>query len=68
MLNCDDAIGKAIVEGYRRIPPNTPDEWGDLEHMADVTGHEAAQRLEEEERAAGIEPWWHRGQVWWHVP
>ncbi len=53
----EDAIGRAIVEGYRRIPPGTPDEWGDLEHMADVAGRETAQRLDEEERAAGFEPW-----------
>jgi predicted DNA-binding protein len=53
----DDAIGRAIVEGYRRIPAGTPDEWGDLEHMADVAGRETAQRLDEEERAAGFDPW-----------
>ncbi len=52
-----DAVGRAIVEGYRRIPPGTPDEWGDVEHMADVAGHETAQRLDREERDAGFEPW-----------
>ena len=25
------AIDRAIVEGYTRIPPGTPDEWGDVE-------------------------------------
>lgn len=52
-----DAIGEAIAEGYRRIPPGTPDEWGDLERMADLAGRETAQRLDQEERVAGVEPW-----------
>jgi predicted transcriptional regulator len=52
-----DAIGEAIAEGYRRIPPGTPDEWGDLEWMADVSGRELAQRLDQEEREAGFDPW-----------
>jgi predicted transcriptional regulator len=52
-----DAIGEAIAEGYRRIPPGTPDEWGDLELMADIAGREAAQRLDHEEREAGFDPW-----------
>ena len=24
------AIGRAIAEGYRRIPQDTPDKWGDI--------------------------------------
>ncbi len=52
-----DAIGEAIAEGYRRIPPGTPDEWGDLERTADIAGRETAQRLDQEEREAGFEPW-----------
>ena len=47
----------AIAEGYRRIPPGIPDEWGDLELMADIAGREAAQRLDQEEREAGFDPW-----------
>jgi len=27
--DCDE-IGRAIAEGYRRIPQDTPDEWGDI--------------------------------------
>lgn len=27
----DEAIGRAIVEGYTRVPPGVPDEWGDIE-------------------------------------
>lgn len=52
-----DTIGEAIADGYRRIPPGVPDAWGDLEADADVAGRETAQRLDEEERAAGFEPW-----------
>jgi predicted transcriptional regulator len=52
-----DAIGEAIAEGYRRIPPGTPDEWGDLEHMADIATREGLQRLDLEEREAGFDPW-----------
>ena len=53
----DAAIGRAIVDGYRRIPPGTPDEWGDLEGMADAAGRETAHRLDVEERAAGFDRW-----------
>jgi len=53
----DAAIGRAIVEGYTRIPPGTPDEWGDLEAAADQSTEETLQRLEEEEREAGFGPW-----------
>jgi predicted transcriptional regulator len=52
-----DVIGLAIAEGYRRIPPGEPDEWGDLEHLADISHREMSQRLDEEERAAGFDPW-----------
>jgi Arc/MetJ-type ribon-helix-helix transcriptional regulator len=53
----EDAIGRAIAEGYRRIPPATPDGWSDLETTADVEGHALAQRLDAEERAAGLDQW-----------
>jgi Ribbon-helix-helix protein, copG family len=52
-----DAIGEAIAEGYRRIPPSTPDEWGDLEAIGDIGTLEGLQRLDQEEREAGFEPW-----------
>lgn len=42
-------IDRKIVEGYTRIPPGTPDEWGDLEAALDVNALEMMQRLEEEE-------------------
>lgn len=53
----DAAIGRAIVEGYRRVPPATPDGWADLASAADRAGSELAQRLDEEERAAGFGQW-----------
>lgn len=51
------AITAAIVEGYRRVPPAVPDEWGDLEHSGQIASRETAQRLDAEERAAGFAPW-----------
>ncbi len=33
------------------------DKWGDLSAMTDAAAAETMQRLEEEERAAGHEPW-----------
>lgn len=53
----DAAIGRRIAEGYRRIPPTTPDEWGDLAAVGDSTSTELLQRLDAEERAAGHGPW-----------
>jgi Arc/MetJ-type ribon-helix-helix transcriptional regulator len=50
-------IDAAIIEGYRRIPPGTPDEWGDLGASLDHHTRETMQRLDEEERQAGVEPW-----------
>ena len=41
---------RRYLDGYRRIPPGTPDEWGDLEAQTDAQGHELALRLDEEER------------------
>jgi hypothetical protein len=51
------AIGRAIVDGYRRIPPSTPDEWGDLDREIAIAGQETEQRLAAEEGAAGFGPW-----------
>lgn len=51
------SIAEAIVEGYRRIPPGTPDEWGDLAAQVDAATDETLQRLRAEERARGLEPW-----------
>jgi predicted transcriptional regulator len=51
------ALTRAIVEGYRRLPPSEPDEWGDLERAGDVAMAETLQRLDSDERAAGQVPW-----------
>lgn len=50
-------ISRQIVEGYRRIPPGTPDEWGDLEAQGDRATKELMRELDAEERAAGLDPW-----------
>lgn len=50
-------IARRIVEGYRRVPPGVPDEWGDVEAAADRSTIETLQRLDAEERAAGLDPW-----------
>ena len=53
----DDSIGRAIAEGYRRIPPGTPDGWGDLEAANDLDAADVADRLDAEEQKAGFGPW-----------
>ena len=50
-------IDAAIIEGYRRIPAGTPDEWGDIDVQLEQNARETLQRLDEEERQAGVEPW-----------
>lgn len=52
-----DAVTDAIVAGYRRVPPETPDGWGDLEAEQRRAEIETLQRLDAEERAAGKRPW-----------
>ena len=53
----ESLIGRRIAEGYRRIPPATPDEWGALDTVADRGTGELLQRLDTEERQAGRDPW-----------
>jgi Arc/MetJ-type ribon-helix-helix transcriptional regulator len=48
---------RQLVEGYRRVPPETPDAWGSLEEFTDQAAGEVFQRLDAEEAAAGQEPW-----------
>ncbi len=50
-------VGDQIVEGYKRIPPASPDEWGDLEQLTDKAAVDVLHRLDAEESAAGHEPW-----------
>jgi hypothetical protein len=50
-------VGRQIVAGYKRIPPATPDEWGELSEMTDRAAADVLHRLDSEERAAGHEHW-----------
>lgn len=50
-------VGQEIVAGYKRIPPITPDEWGDLSQVTEHATVDVLQRLNAEERAEGREPW-----------
>ena len=52
-----DVLTRQIVDGYRRLPPATPDEWGDLGAQTQRATLETLQRLDAEERAAGLDPW-----------
>jgi predicted transcriptional regulator len=53
----DAEISRRILEGYERVPQSTPDEWGDAQAWAAGTAARLHRRLDEEERAAGHEPW-----------
>lgn len=46
-------LTRQIVDGYRRLPPATPDEWADLDALGDRHTVETMQRLDDEERRAG---------------
>ena len=46
----DSSIGRQIVDGYTRIPPAVPDQWGDLAAMADQASVDLLRRLDAEER------------------
>jgi hypothetical protein len=50
-------IDRQITDGYERIPPATPDEWGDLAAATDRSTVELLQRLDAEERRQGRQPW-----------
>ncbi len=51
------AISRRIVDGYVRIPPETPDEWGDLAETTDQASVDLLRRLDAEERRQGRAPW-----------
>jgi predicted transcriptional regulator len=51
------SVSDAIVDGYRRIPPATPDAWGDAEHLTDQATTDLLQRLDAEEERDGLGPW-----------
>lgn len=46
-----------IVDGYRRQPATTPDEWGSLDASTDLASRELLARLDAEERHGGHAPW-----------
>jgi predicted transcriptional regulator len=51
------AVGEQIVEGYKRIPPATPDEWGNLAQTTDQATVDVLHRLDAEEGIEGHAPW-----------
>lgn len=46
-------VDERIVAGYRAIPPGEPDEWGDIERLADLATAELMVRLDHEEGDGG---------------
>ena len=54
-------IDRQIVEGYGRIPPGTPDEWGDLDAESERAARDVLAKLDAEERATGHPPWKRKG-------
>ncbi len=50
-------VSRRIVEGYERVPPGTPDEWGETAAVADQATADLLHRLDAEERAGGHDPW-----------
>lgn len=50
-------IGERIAEGYQRVPPVVPDEWGDPAEILDHAAVDLLHRLDAEERQDGHEPW-----------
>jgi len=50
-------LGWRIVDGYRRIPPATPDEWGSPEAAGDGATRDLVARLDREEADAGLGEW-----------
>jgi len=53
----DAEISRRIIEGYRLQPQGEPDDWGDPGALADHAARETHQRLDAEEREAGLQPW-----------
>jgi predicted transcriptional regulator len=51
------SVSAAIVAGYRRIPPVTPDAWGELAPLTDQATVDLLRRLDAEEERDGHDPW-----------
>lgn len=43
------SVGRRIAQGYVRVPPATPDEWGDLSQVTDRATADLLVRLDAEE-------------------
>lgn len=50
-------IDRRLVESYEGTPQFEPDGWSDLEKVHKTSRRAVLGRLDEEERAAGHEPW-----------
>ena len=50
-------MAQRIVDGYTRMPPGVPDDWGSLEAFTEAATHDTLRRLDAEERQAGLAPW-----------
>jgi hypothetical protein len=50
-------IDEAVVESYTRVPQFAPDGWADMAKVNEAARDAVLKRLDEEERAAGFEPW-----------
>jgi len=50
-------VGHQIKAAYTAMPPTTPDTWGNPSTPGDAGSRELLQRLDAEERTAGLEPW-----------
>jgi hypothetical protein len=50
-------IDRKVVDSYERTPQFEPDGWADLESANKASRRTVLGRLDEEERAAGREPW-----------
>ena len=53
-------IDREIVDAYTRMPQEGEfdrDEWGDMGEMMNALTEDSLKSLEQEERAAGFEPW-----------
>jgi len=53
----EPSIGRQIAEGYLRVPPDAPDEWGNLSQFTDQAIADLLARLDLEEQAAGRNGW-----------
>jgi hypothetical protein len=51
------SVGRRIADGYRRMPPGQPDEWGDLASLTDRTAADLLTRLDTEESVLDETPW-----------